>query len=162
MLDAKPDAIVMVGPYTPLAAFIKEAHAAGLKAQLATVSFVGTDNLVTEVGKDGDGVVISQVVPFPQDNDLAVTRECREAISKHNGEALGFVNFEGCLTARVMATALERAGKDVSRKTLVSSLQGMKGADVGGMTAAFTAENHQAFDKVFMTQIQGGKIVKMQ
>jgi len=162
MLDAKPDAVVMVGPYAPLAAFIKEARAAGLKSQLATVSFVGTDNLVSEVGKDGDGVVISQVVPFPQDNDLAVTRECREALGKHGGEPLGFVNFEGCLTARVMTAALERAGKDVSRKTLVATLQGMKGADLGGMTAGFTADNHQAFDKVFMTQIQGGKIVKLQ
>jgi branched-chain amino acid transport system substrate-binding protein len=163
MLDAKPDAIVMVGPYTPLAVFIKEARAAGLKSQLATVSFVGTDNLVSEVGKDGDGVVISQVVPFPQDNDLAVQRECREALSKHGGgEPLGFVNFEGCLTARVLATALEKTGKDLSRKTLISTLNGMKGADVGGMTAAFTADNHQAFDKVFMTHIQGGKIVKLQ
>ena len=162
MLDAKPDAVVMVGPYAPLAAFIKEARAAGLKSQLATVSFVGTDNLVSEVGKDGDGVVISQVVPFPQDNDLAVTRECREALGKHGGEPLGFVNFEGCLTARVMTAALERAGKDVSRKTLVATLQGMKGADLGGMTAGFTADNHQAFDKVFMTQIQGGRIVKLQ
>ncbi|HET7863072.1 MAG TPA: hypothetical protein VFL86_01590 [Burkholderiaceae bacterium] len=52
--------VVMVGPYAPLAVFIKEARAAGLKSQLAAVSFVGTDNLVGEVGKDGDGVVISQ------------------------------------------------------------------------------------------------------
>jgi len=162
MLDAKPDAIVMVGPYAPLAAFIKEGRAAGLKSQLATVSFVGTDNLVAEVGKDGDGVVISQVVPFPADNDLAVTRECREAVAKHTSEPLGFVNFEGCLSARVLATALEKAGKAVDRKSLVSTLRSMNGTDLGGMVASFSAERHQAFDKVFMTQIQGGKIAKLQ
>ena len=161
MLDAKPDAIVMVGPYTPLAAFIKEARMVGLKSQLATVSFVGTDNLVAQVGKDGDGVLISQVVPFPQDNDLAVTRECREAVTKHSGEPLGFVNFEGCLTARVMAAAILKAGKSISRASLIEALQSMTGADVGGMPVSFTAENHQAFDQVFLTQIADGKIVKL-
>lgn len=162
MLSAKPDAVVMVGPYAPLAAFIKEGRAAGLKSMLATVSFVGTDNLVAEVGKDGDGVVISQVVPFPQDNDLAVTRECREAILKHSNEPLGFVNFEGCLSARVMGMALERAGRGIDRKGLITALQSMGNADVGGMTTGFSAERHQAFDKVFMTHIQGGKIAKLQ
>lgn len=162
MLTAKPDAIVMVGPYAPLAAFIKEARATGLQSLLATVSFVGTNNLVAEVGKAGDGVVISQVVPFPQDDDLAVTRECRDAIAKHNGEALGFVNFEGCLSARVLGMALERAGRGVDRKSLAATLQGMNGVDIGGMKLSFSEQNHQAFDKVFMTHIQGGKIAKLQ
>ena len=93
-----PTRVVMVGTYAPLAAFIKEARAAGLKSQLATVSFVGTDNLVSDVGTAGDGVVISQVVPFPDDNDLPIQRECREALAANGGGKLGFVNFEGCIT----------------------------------------------------------------
>jgi len=161
MLDSKPDAIVMVGPYTPLAAFVKEARAAGLASQLATVSFVGTDNLVAEVGKDGDGVLISQVVPFPEDNELAAHRECRDALKKHTGDPLGFVNFEGCLTARVMVAALDKVGQSLTRKALLDALAAMKGTDVGGLTVGFTPQNHQAFDQVFLTQIQNGKIVKL-
>lgn len=160
MLDAKPDAVVMVGPYAPLAAFIKEARAAGLKSQLATVSFVGTDNLVAEVGAAGDGVVISQVVPFPEDNDLPIQRECRDALAA-GGEKLGFVNFEGCITAKVMVAALERAGKEPERAKLVGALKGMQGVDIGGMKLAFGDANHQAFSDVFLTQIQGGKIAKL-
>ncbi|MBL8343332.1 MAG: ABC transporter substrate-binding protein [Rubrivivax sp.] len=161
MLEAKPDAIVMVGTYAPLAAFIKEARTAGVKSQLATVSFVGTDNLVAEVGKAGDGVLISQVVPFPADDDMAVTRECREAVKAHNGEPLGFVNFEGCITAKVMVAALERAGKDPSRDSLVGALRGMQNIDLGGMRVAFAADNHQASSSVFMTQIRDGRIAKL-
>jgi ABC-type branched-subunit amino acid transport system substrate-binding protein len=161
MLEAKPDAVVMVGTYAPLAAFIKEARAAGLKSQLATVSFVGTDNLVAEVGKDGDGVLISQVVPFPEDNDMPLQRECREAIAAHNGEKLGFVNFEGCITAKVMLAALERAGKEPARDKLVAALRGMNGVDLGGVKLAFAEGNHQAFNDVFLTQIQGGRITKI-
>ena len=161
MLDAKPDAVVMVGPYAPLAAFIKEARAAGLKSQLATVSFVGTDNLVSEVGKAGDGVLISQVVPFPADDDLAVTHDCRALVKAHNGEALGFVNFEGCITAKVMVAALERAGKQPSRDGLIGALRGMQGVDLGGLKVAFAADNHQASSAVFLTQIRDGKITKI-
>jgi len=161
MLEAKPDAVVMVGPYTPLAAFIKEARAAGLKAQLATVSFVGTDNLVAQVGKDGDGVVISQVVPFPEDTDLAIAKECREALAANGGEALGFVNFEGCITAKVLVAALERSGASPERAGFVDSLAAMKGVDLGGMKVNFSADNHQASNEVFLTQIREGKITKL-
>ncbi len=161
MLDAKPDAVVMVGPYTPLAAFIKEARAAGLKAQLATVSFVGTDNLVAQVGKDGDGVVISQVVPFPEDNDLPVTKECRELLAASGGGNLGFVNFEGCITAKVLVAALERSGAAPERAAFVDSLAAMQGVDLGGLKVNFSADNHQASNEVFLTQIRDGKIAKL-
>lgn len=161
MLDAKPDAVVMVGPYAPLAEFIKQARAAGLKSQLATVSFVGTDNLVAEVGKEGDGVVISQVVPFPEDNDLPIQRECREALKAAGTERLGFVNFEGCITAKVMVEALKRAGQQPGRAELVAALRAMQGQDLGGMKMGFNATNHQAFSDVFLTQIQNGRIAKL-
>ncbi len=161
MLEANPDAIVMVGPYAPLATFIKEARATGLKSQLATVSFVGTDNLVSAVGKDGDGVVISQVVPFPSDTDLALTRDCGEIVKKHSGEALGFVNFDGCITAKLMVLALERAGRNVSRDTLIATLQGFKTVDLGGLPLSLGEGDHQALKQVFMTQIRDGKISKL-
>lgn len=161
MLDARPDAVVMVGTYAPLAAFIREARAAGLKSQLATVSFVGTDNLVADVGKDGDGVVISQVVPFPEDNDLPIQRECRAALQAAGGGALGFVNFEGCITARVMVEALKRSGPSPSRAGLVSALHGLNGQDLGGLKLSFSPASHQALSDVFLTQIQGGRIAKL-
>jgi ABC-type branched-subunit amino acid transport system substrate-binding protein len=161
MLEAKPDAVVMVGPYTPLAAFIKEARAAGLKSQLATVSFVGTDNLVAQVGKDGDGVLISQVVPFPEDDASPLAKDCRDLISRHASAKLGFVNFEGCITARLMVGALERLGKEPTRAGLISALDGMKGFDLGGVTVNLSADNHQASNQVFLTQIREGKIAKI-
>jgi len=161
MLEAKPDAVVMVGPYAPLAVFIKEARAAGLKSQLATVSFVGTDNLVAEVGKDGDGVLISQVVPFPEDDSSPLAKDCRDVISRHASAKLGFVNFEGCMTARLMVSALERAGKEPTRASLISALDGMKGHDLGGLSVNLSADNHQAMNQVFLTQIRDGRIAKI-
>jgi ABC-type branched-subunit amino acid transport system substrate-binding protein len=161
MLEAKPDAIVMVGTYAPLAAFIKEARTSGLKSQLATVSFVGTDNLVAEVGKDGDGVLISQVVPFPEDDGVPAAKECRELLSRHANAKLGFVNFEGCITAQLMVSALDRLGKEPTRAGLISAMDGMKGVSVGGLTMNLSADNHQALNQVFLTQIREGRIAKI-
>ena len=162
MLEAKPDAVVMVGPYAPLAAFIKEARAAGLKSQLATVSFVGTDNLVAEVGKAGDGVLISQVVPFPADDNAAAAKTCRDLVHRHAaGAKLGFVNFEGCLTAQVLVRALQGAGKDPTRASLVAAMDGMQGIDLGGVMLNLSATNHQAMNQVFLTQVRDGQIGKL-
>lgn len=160
---ANPDVVIMVGPYTPVAAFVKEARGAGLKAALATVSFVGTDNLASLVGGEGEGVVISQVVPFPGDAGVAITKECGDLIAKHvPGEKLGFVNFEGCLTAKALVLALTNLGKNVTRDGLIAQMESMKGVDVGGVKFTMAADKHQASDHVFLTQIKGGRVVAIQ
>jgi branched-chain amino acid transport system substrate-binding protein len=161
MIEAQPDAIVMVGTYAPVAAFIKAARAAGLKSQLATVSFVSTDDLVPLVGQDGNGVLISQVVPFPEDAGSMLARECRTVLARHANARLGFVNFEGCLSARLMVAALERAGKEPTRQGLIDALDGMRALDLGGITVSLSRDNHQAMSQVFLTQIRDGRIAKV-
>ena len=100
-------------------------------------------------------------MPFPEDNDLAITRECRAALAANGGEALGFVNFEGCITAKVMVAALERSGASPERNGFVESLSKMSAVDLGGLQVSFGPENHQASNAVFLTHIQGGKIAKL-
>ena len=163
MMSVNPDVVIMVGPYTPLSMFIKTARSEGLKAQLATVSFVGTNNLVDMVGTAGDGVVISQVVPFPWDNAVPLARECASLLSKHfPEEKIGFVSLEGCLSAKALVAALERAGSEPTREGIIKAFEGMRGFDVGGMSLSFGPDNHQASKTVFLTQIKGGKIVPIQ
>lgn len=60
---ANPDAVVVVGPANTVAPILKQAHAKGWKPMFLTVSFVGTDELISEAGQDAEGVVITQVVP---------------------------------------------------------------------------------------------------
>ncbi|HTD06312.1 ABC transporter substrate-binding protein [Undibacterium sp.] len=162
MLESNPDVVIMAGPYTPLAAFVKEARIEKLKASLATVSFVGTDNLVQLVGADGDGIVISQVVPFPRDDKLAITKECAMLLAKHApGMILGFVNLEGCITAKTLVIAMEKAGPALTRASLIQAFESIKALDIGGMQLNLSPENHQASSTVFLTQIIGGQIAQI-
>jgi len=157
--EANPDVVIMVGPYAPIAAIVKLAKQEKFQAKLATVSFVGTDNLVSAVGSDGDGVVISQVVPFPEDTTIQVVKECSDAVKKHYPDrTLGFINLEGCMSAKVMTLGIEKAGKDLTREGLIQAFENMKGVDVGGASVTIDAGDHQAFDDVFLTQIKDGRI----
>lgn len=160
MLKAKPEVVIMVGPYTPLSVFVKEARTEGLKSNLATVSFVGPENLLKESGAAGEGILISQVVPFPEDKSMPITKECSDLIQKYYpDQAFGFVNLEGCISARALISALEKAGKDLTREGLLNAFEGMSKYNIGGLFMSLSAGDHQAMDSVFLTQIQKGKIV---
>jgi branched-chain amino acid transport system substrate-binding protein len=75
---------------------VRQARAAGVKGELATISFVGTENLIADRGRDSEGVLISQVVPAPSDASQRLTREYQAALKKTAPtEAPSYVSFEG-------------------------------------------------------------------
>ncbi|MEW5949657.1 MAG: ABC transporter substrate-binding protein [Thermodesulfobacteriota bacterium] len=158
VMAAKPGAVVMVGPYKPIAAFVKEARAAGFKPVLATISFVGTENLIKESGDAANGIIISQVVPSPDDTSVPVVRDFQAALKKSfPNEAPSYVRLEGYVTARVLVTALEKAGAALTREGLIDAIESMSNTDIGGMSVSFSKDNHQGLNKVYMTQVGGGK-----
>ncbi len=161
MLESQPDAIVFAGTYEPAAAFIQAARAAGLKSQFATVSFVGITNLLALAADASEGLLVSQVVPFPYEDTLAVTRECRRLLTLHQHSTLTFVELEGCISARVLVGALESAGPTPTRPALIAALEHMQDVDLGGVRIAFGPEKHQAMDTVYLTQVRNGTIVKL-
>lgn len=159
MQEQAPDTIVLAGPYVPVAAFIEQARALGLKSRFATVSFVGTESLLARLGQHE--VLISQVMPFLQDSRNRITRDCRDLLWRHAREPLTYVNFEGCVNARTMVAALEHAGQPLTREALVASLEAMRAFDLGGYRLSFSATDHQANRSVFLTQLREGKIIEV-
>ncbi|MDC8757020.1 ABC transporter substrate-binding protein [Janthinobacterium fluminis] len=154
------EAVIMVGPYTPVAAFVREAAKAGLKANLATVSFVGTDSLLQLLGTEGNGILISQVVPLPDDRTLPVAAECAALLARHvPGAQLSFVNFEGCISAKAMVAAMRQAGINLTRERLIQSFETFDRLDIGGLHLTLRPGDHQASTAVFLTRIVDGKIV---
>src|SRR5207244_2906815 len=118
---------IMAGPAPPLAVFAKEAKANGLKARLGTTSFTDAERFMAAAGDAGEGVVVSQVVPFPGDDSVPLVKECRQLLARYSpGAKLDFVNLEGALTAKALVLALEKAGKDLTRDALVKAFENMK------------------------------------
>jgi len=87
----------------------------GYNGQFHNVSFVGSKALSEELGADGQGVVISQVVPFPFSQAIPVIREFSELAAKSKVD-VNFSSVEGYLVAKVFAEGLKRAGKTPTRE----------------------------------------------
>ena len=150
----KPDAVVVIGAYHPVATLISWARHVGFNPVFATISFVGSNALAGELGPDGQGVLVSQVVPFPAAGNIAIAVRYRRALAAHApGTTPGFVSFEGYLAGRLAITALEGCGPDVRRTCLVESLNRAGTIDMGGLRLEFGAGDNQGSDAVFLTVI---------
>ncbi|MEM1076703.1 MAG: ABC transporter substrate-binding protein [Pseudomonadota bacterium] len=154
---AKPDAVVMVGAYKPIAEFIKLSRKLKFDPTFVNISFVGSRALANELGSDGNGVIISQVVPFPWDNSLPVVEQYQQAIKAVDGDAQpSFVSLEGYLVGRVALRALEASGPDLTREGFVQAMQSLGTFDLGGLNFSYGAGDNQGLDSVFLTRIMDG------
>jgi ABC-type branched-subunit amino acid transport system substrate-binding protein len=152
---AEPEAVVMVCPYKPCAEFIKLARKVDFNPVFVNISFVGSGALAKELGPDGNGVVISQVVPFPWDASLPVVADYQAAIKAADAKAEpDFVSLEGYLVGRLAIAALEKAGAEPTREGLLKAIKDTGKFDIGGLAMTFGPEKNEGLDKVFMTVIQ--------
>jgi branched-chain amino acid transport system substrate-binding protein len=149
---AEPEAVVIVGAYKPVAEFIKLSRKVGLNPVFVNISFVGANALAKELGPEGKGVIVSQVVPFPGDTSLPVIADYHKAIKAAGGEP-EFVSLEGYLVGRLTIAALEKAGKDVTREGMLKAIKDGK-FDIGGLPMTFGPDKNEALDKVWMTIIE--------
>ena len=152
---AEPQAVVMIGTYGPCAEFIKLAHKAGFRPTFVNVSFVGANALARELGAAGEGVIVSQVVPFPWDTSLKVVADY-QAAQKALDPTLspGFVSLEGYLSGRLAAAALELAGPDPTRAGLLRVVNEVGRFDISGSIVTVGPKMQEAPPKVFLTVIQ--------
>jgi ABC-type branched-subunit amino acid transport system substrate-binding protein len=143
IIAAQPEAVVQIGAYKAVAAFIKQARAKGYGGQFFNVSFVGSKALADELGDVGQGVVISQVVPFPYTPASAIVREYQQHMLAAGDKEFDFSSMEGYLTARVFAEGLRKAGRTPTRDSLIAGLESIRDLDMGGFTISFSPKNHQ-------------------
>ena len=151
--QAAPEAVVIVGAYKPVAEFIKLSKKVGFNPVFVNISFVGANALARELGPEGKGVIVSQVVPFPADASLPVVADYHKAIKAAGGEP-EFVSLEGYLAGRLAIAALEKAGKDVTRDGMLKAIKDTGKFDIGGLPMTFSAEKNEGLDKVWMTIIE--------
>src|ERR1700733_8453714 len=117
---AEPEAVVMVGTYGPCAEFIRLARKSGFNPIFVNISFVGANALARELGPEGQGVVVSQVVPFPWDASIKVVADYQAAEKALDPNMKpDFISLEGYLSARLVAAALEMAGPNPTRANML-------------------------------------------
>ncbi len=158
---AKPDAVIMVAPYKPAAQFIKLARRINFDATCVNISFVGSDALAKELGSEGEGTVITQVVPFPQDLSIPVVARYHVALKATALDTQpGFISLEGYLVGRAIVAVLEKIDGEPSRKSFVEAVQKSGGFDLGGFKLAYGPSNNRGSSEVFLTEIEADGSIK--
>jgi ABC-type branched-subunit amino acid transport system substrate-binding protein len=152
IMKGKPEAVVTVAPYKPVAEFIKLAHQVKLDAVFVAISFVGSDSLATELGKQGAGAIVSQVVPSPWDTSLPVVASYQRSIAGANAKP-GFVSLEGYIVGRLVTDALKRIGSEPTREKLLDAVM-QTPFDLGGVVLRYSPANNQGSDQVYFTILQ--------
>jgi branched-chain amino acid transport system substrate-binding protein len=160
---AHPQAVVVVGPYAPVAAIVKQAHAGGWRPQFLTVSFVGTEEFIKEAGPDAEGTVITQVVPPYDRTDYATVALYRKYLEHYYPSTPpSFVSLEGFVDAMVVVEGLKRAGKDLTREKFITAIESIHNMDFGlgtKLIIGYSATDHKGFDNVYSTVVRGGQPV---
>jgi ABC-type branched-subunit amino acid transport system substrate-binding protein len=157
----KPDAVVMISQYTSCAEFIRQMKQAGSNATFYNVSFVGSKALADALGKDGVGVAISQVVPFPWGRAVPVVKEYQQLAAKAGYTDYNFSAMEGFLSAKVAVEGLRRAGRNLTRDAYIAALEKMQDVDLGGFYVSYSPTNRAGSKFVDLTIIgRGGKFLR--
>ncbi len=151
--EGHPEAVIIIGPYAPAATFIELARQTKFDAIFLDISFVDSDVLAEALGGDGAGVIITQVVPFPDDTSLPVVKRYQAAIKAIDPAAEpGFVSLEGYLAGRLLIAALEKIPGEPTRKALLQAIDGGT-FDFGGFKLTYHPGGNQGSNEVYLTMI---------
>jgi ABC-type branched-subunit amino acid transport system substrate-binding protein len=154
VVKSAPDVVIATTLYRTTADFIKQAKKAGSAAQFASTSFVGANALADELGPQGRGVVVAQVVPPFSNSSVPVVKEYQAAIEKKLGKKeYSYTSLEAYIGAKILVEAIRRAGPNLSRESLLKALDAMHNVDVGGYIIDFSPSNHNGSKFVDLTAI---------
>jgi branched-chain amino acid transport system substrate-binding protein len=165
LLSAKTPvrAVIMVGTSAPCAEFIKAARRASLNALFLNVSFVDAINLAGRLGPDGDGVIVTEVVPH-FNSELPIVKDYRRALAAiPNHSAPNFVSLEGYIAARMLVRALDKTAAPVTSDSITDALERLGSFDLGlGEPLRLSPQEHQACHRVWPTRIARGEVEPME
>lgn len=149
-----PEAIVMIGTYQPLASFIRLCRELGMKATFISLSFVSSEALAEDLGPKGQGVMITQVVPYPFSATTKIATSYRAALKKSDLDAeYGYVSFEGYIAGRFIIEVLKKMGHDVTREGFLQYIIDNPRMALDDLPLEFGQGDNQALHHVYTTII---------
>ncbi len=155
---SKPDAVVIVAGGQTAAAFIKEMKRIRSNPKFTVASSAGASTLAKLLGPDGIGVEVSQVVPLPYSSAEPLGREYLKRIGGE--KAASFSSYEGYISARILVEGIKKAGRVITRESLVDALDRAGTIDLSGFKVTYSPSNHIGTDFVELTVLGANGVYK--
>jgi len=165
IISSNAQAVVMIGTYDSCAKFINLARERSFTPLFHNVSFVGSTELARRLGKNGEGVIVTQVVPpinfIRGEEPLPGVKEYISLLDTYYPDSKpSFVGLEGYLNARILAEGLKRAGKNITRERFIRAIESISQYDLGIQNPlSFGKNDYQGLDDVYYTVIKQGELV---
>lgn len=153
LLSAQPQAILLITAGKASSDFIKAYNKRAVGMQYFALSVMASQAAVKALGPEGIGVVVSQVSPFPFSATNRVVQEYQKVAKEMNVKNLSFTSILGFINAKVFADGLRRAGRNLTRESLVEALETMGRIDYDGVAINFTRTSHLGHRYVDLTVI---------
>jgi len=151
----KPEAVVLVGAYSACAEFIKlSKNKIDQEVIFCNISFVGTESLRNALGGYGEKVVVTQVVPYPNDTYIGLVREYKKAMMKYQHDAaVSFTSLEGFIAGKLFAKIALAVKGEITREKFIATMEEVGQFDLGGLILEFGPDDHQGLDTIYLSQI---------
>ena len=153
--SSKPEAIIMVGAYKPVALFVKRYRQMdkSKKTIFCNISFVNADELVHELNYKTKNMIFSQTVPSYNDLSLPIVKEYRKILKvTYPNTKYGFVSLESYLDAKISVEALEKIENGITRERFLNNLKKL----------AKIYKDKKLFGRVFLFEYKDKKFVELQ
>jgi len=113
-----------------------------------------------ELGEDGEGVIVTQVVPH-YDADLPIVSDFRKALQNTDKTLTpSFGALEGYICSRILIHALKTIDGILTREKIIDALEKLGRFDIGlGFSLEISPSEHQASHQVWPTIIKNGNII---
>jgi branched-chain amino acid transport system substrate-binding protein len=145
-----PQAVVMAAAVDSGPAFIAQMKAQSKNPMFFTLSNLSANSFVKALGTNVNGVVISQVSPYPFAVTTPISSEFLKAI-KGKDMVPSYASIEGFIAAKVLVEGLRRAGPQPTREKLIKGLESMARVDLGGISVHYGPEDRSGTTFVDLT-----------
>lgn len=154
-LVERPSVIFMAGTAQATAKFVKGINSSTYAPSLATISFVNANALAREVGASGKGILVSQVIPMPDDLSSPFVADFIAAKDKFASDCKPeFAMLEGYLIGCTACKTLELTGPDVTRESFLHSIFGQNTVlELGDIQLRYAPGSNQGTSQVYLSEL---------
>lgn len=135
--QSRPSAVFLATSGRVSVRVLEELKALAIQLPVFTTSVGFPPGVHTALKDRMTGTGIMQVVPNPEKQSIKLVRQFREVVLTAGADPRSPTTMEGYINMQVMAEALRRAGKELSREALLHALRSMRGWDMGGYAIDF-------------------------
>jgi hypothetical protein len=99
-------------------------------------------------------VIVSQVVPYPEDTEIPLVKEYVEAMRKYQHDfPISFISLEGYIAGKLFYQIAMSVPGELTRENFISSMEKTGRFDLGGLVLQFGPGDHQGLETIYLTEI---------